>query len=126
MIEDYWTTPEGIRQRVSSLSQIFNYKVINNAIKIVGPLNGAKWMEWVLHPEASKSGPCDDCIAASRGGQNGYYRTSWFSPDMPVHPNCLCEWKIYLVDPRVGLDEVDRSMMILMAERARYKPIRFT
>ena len=128
MTEDYWKTPEGIRDRVTSLSQVFSYKVVNNAIKVIGPLNGAKWMQWILHPEDSATGPCPDCVAfATSGGNGGFYRTSWFTPAMPYHPNCVCEWKIYLVDPRIeGQDEVDRSMQILHDHRKRYKPIYLT
>ena len=126
MTEDYWKTPEGIRDRVTSISQVFNYKVVNNAIKIIAPLNNAKWMVWILHPEDSESGPCDICIGHSMGGQDGFYRTSWFMPEMPVHPRCVCEWLIFFDDPRVGMDEVDRSMLLLEEHRLRYKPIYLT
>lgn len=114
---DFWRTPEGITQRVNNIAQVFSYRVVNNALRIIGKTNGAKWMEWILHPERSESGPCVICIGYSRGGRNGAYRVHWFLPRMPVHPFCVCEWEIWFEKPTFGQDEVDRAVLVLEANK---------
>jgi len=94
--EDFWLTREGITRRIDSLAQDFSFKTVNNAIKIVGKTNEAKWLQWVDKGDAKV---CKDCQKHSQGGKQGYYKTSWFMPKMPAHPNCRCEWKVYFYDP---------------------------
>jgi len=117
--EDFWKTPEGIIKRVDSLVQVFSYRVVNNALKVIAPTNGAKWMKWVLHPERSKTGPCPICIGYSQGGRNGNYRITWFVPAMPAHPGCVCEWEIFFETPDIGTDEIERSKLLLGDPRLR-------
>ncbi len=116
---DFWKTIEGILQRVDSLVQVFSHKVVNNAIKVIGPTNGAKWMKWILHPERSESGTCPICEGYAQGGRNGNYRITWFTPAMPAHPNCVCEWEVFFETPNIGLDEIDRSRILLDDSRLR-------
>ena len=112
-LEDFWKTPEGIIKRVASLTQIFSHRIVNNALKVIAPTNGAKWMKWVLHPERSMTGPCPICIGYASGGRNGNYRVTWFTPRMPAHPRCVCEWEIFFETPDIGKDEVERSKDLL-------------
>lgn len=121
--EDFWKTPEGITQRVDSLTQIFNHRIVNNSFKVIAPTNNAKWMKWILHPERSKTGPCSICQANAAGGRNGYYRVTWFMPRLPVHNFCVCEWEIWFGDPGLGMDEVERSIFLLNDHQARYRPL---
>jgi len=123
MSVDFWKTPEGITQRVDSLVQVFNHRIVNNAFKVIAPTNNAKWMKWILHPERSKTGPCPICTANAAGGRNGYYRVTWFTPMLPVHPGCVCEWEIWFGEPDLGIDEVERSILLLNAHQARYRPL---
>jgi len=91
--EDFWSTPAGISKRIKSLAQDFTYKAVNGAMKIYGETRGAKWLKWRW--ELPWSVVCEICRAASFGGQNGYYKPSWFMPDMPAHPGCRCQWIVY-------------------------------
>lgn len=118
-LEDFWKTPKGITQRVDSLTQIFNHRIVNNALKVIAPTNNAKWMRWILHPELSKTGPCPICMAYATGGRNGYYRVTWFTPRMPVHNYCVCEWEIIFGKPDLGMDEIERSKSLLSDPRLR-------
>lgn len=118
--EDFWKTPEGIHKRIDSLAQVFSYKVVNNAIRVIAPTNGAKWLRWVLHPELTASGPCIICITAAAGGRNGNYQINWFVPLMPAHPRCVCEWEIWFEKPEsAGKDELERSRDLLADARLR-------
>jgi len=116
-------TRKSIPNRVDSLTQVFNHRIVNNSLKVIAPTNNAKWMKWILHPELSKTGPCSKCRANAAGGRNGYYHVTWFTPKMPVHPNCLCEWEIVFEEPDLGRDEVERSKRLLDAHNARYRPL---
>lgn len=89
---DYWGTPEGIRRRIRGLAQDFTYKVVNNAVKLYGVTNGAKWLKWQT---AEDDRVCVICMKAATGGRNGYYKPSWFMPNMPVHFGCRCRWIVY-------------------------------
>ncbi len=111
---DFWKTAEGITQRVDSLVQVFSHRIVNNAFKVIGSTNGAKWMNWILHPERSDSGPCVICIGNSKGGRNGNYSITWFLPELPAHPWCVCEWEIWFeTPPNIGKDEIERSRLLL-------------
>lgn len=116
-------TEKSIPRRVDSLTQVFNHRIVNNSLKVIAPTNNAKWMKWVLHPELSKTGPCSKCRANAAGGRNGYYHVTWFTPKMPVHPNCVCEWEIVFEKPDLGRDEVERSKQLLDDHQARYRPL---
>jgi len=97
-LDDYWrTTPAGITRRIRSLSQVFNWKLINNACKVIAPVNRARWLEWRDYGDANV---CPDCLHNStKGGRKGFYRVSWFMPEMPVHPGCRCQWVVWFIDP---------------------------
>lgn len=95
----FWKTVPGINRRIKGLAQDFNFKVVNTAVKIIAPTNGAKWMRWILHPELTVAGPCPYCSDKASGGRDGYYHVTWFLPDMPAHPNCVCEWEIWFESP---------------------------
>jgi len=116
-------TQKNIPLRVDSLTQVFNHRIVNNSLKVIAPTNNAKWMKWVLHPERSKTGPCSRCREYAAGGRNGYYHVTWFTPEMPVHPYCVCEWEIVFEKPDLGRDEVDRSRWLITEHDARYRPL---
>lgn len=96
---DFWDTPKGITRLIDTLVEDFNHRIVNNALKIVAPTLGAKWIKWILHPELTKSGPCPYCQAKSKGGRDGYYHVTWFMPRMPAHRHCVCEWEIWFESP---------------------------
>jgi len=95
-ITDFWKTPKGITRRVDSLAQDFNYRIVNNAFKVVAPTAGAKWMRWC---DMGDTRVCDECRRHATGGRDGYYKVTWFMPEMPVHPGCRCQWEILFEDP---------------------------
>ena len=97
-LEDYWKSDKGITRRIDSLAQFFSYKVVNNAMKVIAPVNDAKWLRWRDMGDASV---CEQCLAYSMGGRNGDYRVTWFLPAMPVHSGCRCQWEILFEAPRV-------------------------
>lgn len=94
-ISEYWKSPAGIMRRAESLSQVFNAKVFNNAVKTLGSTGGATWMQWVT---AADDKVCPVCAANSSKGSKehpGWFKSGWFTPDMPAHPNCRCQWEIW-------------------------------
>jgi hypothetical protein len=90
--EDYWTTPEGIRRRIRGLAQDFTYKVVNGAVKRYGQFNGALWLYWQT---VGDDRVCVICTKAATGGRNGFYKPQWFTPQMPAHFGCRCQWFTY-------------------------------
>lgn len=96
-LEDYWKTDKGITRRIDSLAQSFSYKVVNNAMKVVGEVNEAKWLRW---RDMGDARVCEQCLKNARGGRDGYYRITWFMPAMPVHAGCRCQWEILFEDPK--------------------------
>ena len=95
-LTDYWKTPKGITRRIDSLSQNFNYLIVNNAFKVIAPVNGAHWMRWV---DMGDDHVCDICLSYASGGRGGFYHVTWFMPEMPVHDGCRCQWEIWFEDP---------------------------
>jgi len=97
-LDDYFRSPPGISRRIDSLAQDFSFKVVNNASKVCGQANGAKWIRWdATHDERM----CDRCGKYSRGGRKGFYHVSWFMPTIPAHPNCRCMLVVYFYTPEV-------------------------
>ena len=91
---EYWKSPPGILRRINMLSTMFTHRTVNNSLKIIGTTAGVRWLAWVLRPDKSESGPCKVCIGYAVGGDAGVYKSTWFLPQMPVHPNCVCEWEL--------------------------------
>jgi len=94
--EDYWTSRAGVFKRIDGLAQNFTYKLVNNAVRITAPEVGVEWLHW---DDAGDARVCEECQLHSRGGRNGFYYVHWFLPQMPVHPNCRCQWALMLVNP---------------------------
>jgi hypothetical protein len=88
---EYWLTPAGLTTRVKSLGQVFTYGVYNNAVKVLGSTGGATYMEWVTMGDDRV---CPLCRENSQKGNNGRFNPEWFTPMMPVHPGCRCQWMI--------------------------------
>ena len=89
------STTLAINRRISALSQDFTYKIVNGAIRITAGADEVMWLHWLVHPEDSKTGPCDECFDNAYGEPNfGYYNPDQFIPEMPVHNHCVCEWEI--------------------------------
>lgn len=102
--EEYWKSPKGIASRISSLAQVFNYGVYNGAVKILGTTKGVQWMKWET---AYDDRVCPVCLEAAAGGSGefpGYYRSGWFTPAMPAHAGCRCQWVLYWKDEKTLLD----------------------
>lgn len=103
--KEYWhETPQGISRRVDSLAQVFNYGVYNGAVKILGTAKGVEWMKWET---AMDDRVCPVCEANSMGGSGdypGYYRSGWFTPAMPAHGLCRCQWALYWKAEKTLLD----------------------
>lgn len=93
----YWITTSGINRRIKSLAQDFNYLIVNNAFKVLAPTNGAQWLRWLDMGDANV---CDTCLYHStQGGRGGFYHVTWFTPIIPVHNGCRCQWEIWFEDP---------------------------
>ena len=90
--DEYWNTPAGIRRRIRGLADDFTYKVVNGAVKVYGRTNGAKWLYWLT---VGDDRVCPICSKAATGGRDGHYKVSWFTPSMPAHMGCRCQWIIY-------------------------------
>lgn len=94
----YWTTPTGIRRRVDGLSQDMNYRLVNNAMRMIAPVNGVQWLQWVTSRDDRV---CPLCIAAAQGGEgHGYYRVTWFMPQFPRHIGCRCMVALLFYNPQ--------------------------
>lgn len=95
---DYWKSPAGITRRIDSLSDAFSVKIINNAYKIYGKTAGVEWVKWITHPEKTKTGPCPIC-----DGRSGHrWKTTWFTPALPAHPRCVCQWEYIIVPEEIA------------------------
>lgn len=122
---EYWQTPTGIKRRIKTLAQDFTYRLFNNAVRVVGEKNGAKWLRWIDFGDANV---CPVCLHHSTsGGRGGFYRIDWFTPMLPVHDGCRCEWEVWFVDPfeqtRLGarlngLDRVADRVAMLQLPRS--------
>jgi len=116
-------TEKSIPRRVDSLTQVFNHRIVNNSLKVIAPTNNAKWLKWVLHPELSKTGPCSKCRANAAGGRNGYYHVTWFTPKMPVHPNCLTpETEVNTSQGLIPIKDIKLGDYVL-THRGRYRRV---
>ena len=94
--EDYWESPAGITRRIDLLAQNFNFRIVNNAFKVLAPTNQALWLRWVDFGDANV---CELCRYHAGGGRDGFYHVTWFMPEMPVHDGCRCQWEIWFEDP---------------------------
>jgi len=88
----YWKTPDGIRRRIRGLAQDFTYKSVNGAAKLYGAVNRAVWLYWLT---VGDDRVCPICTKAAMGGRNGFYKPQWFTPQMPAHMLCRCQWVLY-------------------------------
>jgi hypothetical protein len=92
--EDYWKSDAGLLRRIDMISQVFTYKVVNNAYKIYGETAGVKWLVWYTK--------ADERVCAQCGPLHmRRYRISWFQPRMPQHVNCRCQWGLEYSDREV-------------------------
>ena len=95
--EEYWRqTPQGISRRIDSLAQVFNYGVYNGAVKVLGTTMGVQWMSWQIAPDDNVCPLClDNRFSKGDKSYRGWYRSGWFTPMMPAHPGCRCQWVLY-------------------------------
>lgn len=93
---NYWQTVPGVIRRIDGLAQDLNFRLVNNAMRMVAPTNGVQWLHWVT---AGDDRVCPDCLKAAAGGRNGYYQINWFMPAMPLHPGDRCQWELMLSNP---------------------------
>lgn len=94
----YWSSPSGLVRRMDGLAQDMNFRIVNNAMRMIAPLNGVQWLQWLT---AADDRVCPLCVAAGKGGDgHGYYRVSWFMPQFPLHNGCRCELALLFYDPR--------------------------
>ena len=92
----YWKSPQGISLRIRGFAQGFTYRVVNGAYRITGKTHGIRWMQWLT---VGDDRVCVICLKAASGGRNGYYQTNWFTPGMPAHFGCRCQWRLILPPP---------------------------
>ncbi len=84
----YWTSPEGIDNRVMQLAQVFTYRLYNGAMRLAADqLKGVTWLIWIT---AADDRVC--LICNPRHGKR--WRKNWFMPRIPAHPNCRCQWEL--------------------------------
>ena len=94
----YWSSPSGLVRRMDGLSQDLNFRIVNCAMRMIAPLNGVQWIQWVTQGDDRV---CVKCVAAGKGGDgHGFYRISWFMPQFPLHFGCRCELALLFYDPR--------------------------
>jgi hypothetical protein len=98
--EEYWESSAGITRRIDALAQAFSYKIVNNGFKVIAPTNKANWLRWVDFGDLRV---CLICQRNAGGGRDGFYRVTWFMPEMPPHDGCRCQWEIYFEDPFAGV-----------------------
>jgi hypothetical protein len=70
------------------------FKTVNNALKMVAPTNHISWMHWV---DVEDDRECPKCVKCGSGGNQdhpGYYKVTYFMPNMPQHKNCRCQWEL--------------------------------
>jgi hypothetical protein len=79
------------------LSQHFTYQVINNSLMFYGQSAGINHVQWVTHPERSKTGPCVIC----EGLAGNIYRKGQFLPPLPAHAGCVCEWELVRIPTEI-------------------------
>lgn len=124
--EEYWTqTWAGLTRRVDSLSQVFTYGVYNNAVKILGDTKEVTWMRWVTAPDDRV---CPICVENSKKGSGqypGWWKSGWFTPAMPAHPNCMNPGT--LVSTINGLVPIENLKIgdLVLTHKGRYRPITF-
>jgi len=84
---DYWTSPDGIAQRIGLLCDTYTYKVYNGAIQVVGAKNLVYGFEWM--------GNFGDVLTCDRcNSQIGrIFTLGQFMADLPIHAHCRCEWR---------------------------------
>ena len=87
-MSDYWSSPEGLDARLDALADSICFSTFNGAVQAYGDKNHVWGFEWT--GGLSKSGRCPYC--SSKVGTQ--YRLSQFMPDLPVHLNCMCTWKL--------------------------------
>lgn len=90
--DNYYKTPKGLDQRLQAFAQNFTFKIVNNAVKIVGKTHGVLFFQWITRPDLSKTGPCPIC--APRHLKR--YKPQWFLPALPAHNGCVCEWQLII------------------------------
>ena len=83
----YWQSPPGISNRISSLSSNFTYKLVNNAVKIVAQKEKAKWLVYIT---AGDDRVCPICSPRHLRR----YRPTYFLPNLPSHIGCRCMWEV--------------------------------
>ena len=83
---DYWTSSDGISQRIGLLCDTYTYKVYNGAIQVVGAKNDVWGFEWVGSTDERTCNHCDMNIGRQ-------FRLGWFMAELPYHANCRCEWR---------------------------------
>lgn len=85
--EEYWTSPAGVLRRISMIGEAFSYKIVNEAVKIYGETSGVRWMTWVTM--------ADERVCPVCGPRHmRRYHVTWFTPRMPAHANCRCQWEL--------------------------------
>ena len=79
---DYWTSPDGIAQRIGLLCDTYTYKVYNGAIQIVGAKNLVYGFEWIGSTDERTCNRCDMNIGR-------IFTLGQFMADLPIHAHCL-------------------------------------
>lgn len=85
--EEYWKSPQGIQRRIEMIGEHFTYKIVNNAIKLYGEMDGAKRVVWYTQ--------ADERVCAICGPKHmRSWKVTWFTPRMPAHVRCRCYWMV--------------------------------
>lgn len=102
---DYWETKEGVWARLQALAHDVQYRTFNGAIQVYASKAGFYSFEWVTQPSLSATGPCPICL----GHDRKIYRRGQFMPEMPVHVNCVCIFRIQRKEQQ-GAFNVDKMV----------------
>jgi len=64
---DYWTSPDGIAQRIGLLADTYTYKVYNGAIQVVGAKNLVYGFEWIGSTDERTCFPASTIVHTRNG-----------------------------------------------------------
>ena len=92
--DDYWSSEDGIYERLNMLGETVVWDYFNNAVKVSANAFGIKKMQ-IAGPLDERN--CEYCAGLfDENGEGRVYLIHWFLPDLPAHYGCRHFWDIML------------------------------